>query len=128
MTRTDVITLALLVKVSRQLDRVERDVHRLRTGQEREERLLMKIQDVLDAAGVSLSHLEEDDAALIAALTAIQEAGGTLTDEQVTQANAAIARIDAIDQADKDALAAALATQTPVQPGSGDAGSSDTLV
>lgn len=91
----------------------------------------MKIQDVLDRAGTSLDALAADDAALLAEMTIIQENGGTLTAEQEAQATAALARIDSLDQADKDALAAAQASQGtggPVDPGTGDTGTADTNV
>jgi hypothetical protein len=107
MTGIRMAELLLLIKVSRQLDRMER----------REERSFMKIQDVLDKNDVALHTLEDDDRALLAELIAIEESGGTLTDEQSAQATAALSRIEAIDQADKDALAAAQAGNTPA-PGS----------
>lgn len=106
MTGIRMAELLLLIKVSRQLDRMER----------REERSFMKIQDVLDKNDVALHTLEDDDRALLAELIAIEESGGTLTDEQSAQATAALSRIEAIDQADKDALAAAQAGNTPAPP------------
>jgi len=100
MTGIRMAELLLLIKVSRQLDRMER----------REELSFMKIKDVLDRNDVALHTLEDDDRALLAEMIALQEAGQTLTDEQEAQANAALLRIEALDQADKDALLAAQGT------------------
>jgi hypothetical protein len=83
----------------------------------REELSFMKIKDVLDRNDVALHQLEDDDRALLAELIALQEAGQTLTDEQEAQANAALLRIETIDQADKDALLAAQGTPAPGSPG-----------
>ena len=94
------LLLIMLLQVDRKLDR-------LLAGQDREDHSLMKIQDVLDRAGVSLTQLEGDDATLLADFAAIQAGGGDLTADQTAQANAALARIDALDEADKAAIAAA---------------------
>lgn len=98
MTRTEMATLLSLWGLHRKLDAV--------LGIERrEEERMLKIQDVLDRAGTSLDALAADDAELIALAHSIQESGGTLTADQENQANAALARIDSLDAADKQALA-----------------------
>jgi hypothetical protein len=98
MDRSDV-TLLLLLRVSDKLDRLLPIVRR-------EENRIMKIQDLLDGAGVKLDQLGTDDAALLAAVTDIENNGGTLTDTQAAAAQDALNRIDAIDAADVAALAA----------------------
>jgi hypothetical protein len=113
MTGIRMAGLLLLLKISRQLDRMER----------REELSFMKIQDVLDRAGVSLHHLEDTDRELLAEMAAIQEAGGTLTPDQEALANDALARIASLDAADRAAIDAAKAGTTPAtgdEPGTPD--------
>jgi hypothetical protein len=104
---------------------LHRKVDRLLAGQLKEGRQLVKITEVLDAAGTSLDRLEGDDAALLAKLTEIEQSGGELTPEQAAQASAILARIDAVDAADVAAFNAANGQPAPAATDGGDAAPSD---
>jgi hypothetical protein len=105
---------------------LHRKVDRLLAGQLKEGRQLVKITEVLDAAGTSLDRLEGDDAALLAKLTEIEQSGGELTPEQAAQAADILARIDAVDAADVAAFNAANGQPAgPAATDGGDAAPSD---
>lgn len=97
MSRTEGLILAMLVRISHQLDQVL-------YGQRVERNYFMQIGDVLASAGTELTELETDDQAVLKALADIQANGGTLTPEQEAEATSILQRIGALDAADKAAL------------------------
>lgn len=118
MSRAEMLMLQLLISLSQKVDRLD---DRVSAGQRREGRFYMKITELLEQAGARLTDIEETDQEILTELTAIQEGGGVLTDEQAEQAAAILARMDAIDASDEDLLAKLKAmhdgeTTPPVEP------------